>query len=88
MAHHPIPEFNNEKYKRKPYLIKAVAFFQANSVTDSTKKRALLVASLSTQTIQILAGTIAPRTPNLLTYEVVTVPNERYDPNRHEITEN
>ncbi|XP_037508363.2 uncharacterized protein LOC119384143 [Rhipicephalus sanguineus] len=88
MAHHQLPDFEEGKDKWTPYLIKVEAYFEANAIEDSTKKRALLVAALSTHTIQVLAGKVAPRKPNALTYEeVVAVLSEHYDPKRHEITE-
>lgn len=56
MAHQMLPAFNEDTDKWKPYLIKTDAYFEANGITDSAKKRALLVAALSTQTVQVLAG--------------------------------
>ncbi|XP_075539754.1 uncharacterized protein LOC142574591 [Dermacentor variabilis] len=85
---HQLPDFEEGKDKWKPYLIKVGAYFEANAIEDSTKKRALLVAALNTHTIQVLAGKVAPRNPNALTYEeVVEVLIEHYSPKRHEITE-
>ncbi|XP_075553490.1 uncharacterized protein LOC142586122 [Dermacentor variabilis] len=85
---HQLPDFEEGKDKWKPYLIKVEAYFEANAIEDSTKKRALLVAALNTHTIQVLAGKVAPRKPNALTYEeVVEVLSEHYSPKRHEITE-
>ncbi|XP_049276115.1 uncharacterized protein LOC125760281 [Rhipicephalus sanguineus] len=88
MAHHQLPDFEEGKDKWTPYLIKVEAYFEANATEDSTKKRALLVAALSTHTIQVVAGKVAPGKPNALTYEeVVAVLSEHYDPKQHEITE-
>lgn len=83
-----LPAFNEDTDKWKPYLTKADAYFEANEIIDSARKRALLIAALSTQTVQILAGKVAPRAPNALSFEeVVEVLNEYYDPKRHEIME-
>nr|XP_037273347.1 uncharacterized protein LOC119165233 [Rhipicephalus microplus] len=83
-----LPVFDDTRDKWKPYLVRAEAYFEANAITDSKRQRALLVAALSTQTVQVLAGLIAPRTPNSLTYaEAVAALNYYYDPKRHEIAE-
>lgn len=83
-----LPVFDDTRDKWKPYLVRAEAYFEANAITDSKRQRALLVAALSTQTVQVLAGLIAPRTPNSLTYaEVVAALSDYYDPKRHEIAE-
>ncbi|XP_077511870.1 uncharacterized protein LOC144122168 [Amblyomma americanum] len=83
-----LPTFDDTSDKWKAYLIRAEAYFEANAITDSKQQRALLVAALSTQTVQVLAGRIAPRTPNSLTYdEAVAALNSYYDPKRHEIAE-
>lgn len=64
MAFYMLPNFNDTTDKWKPYLIKVEAYFEANAISDCAKKRALLVAALSTSTIQILLGKIAPAKPN------------------------
>ncbi|XP_037528470.1 uncharacterized protein LOC119405702 [Rhipicephalus sanguineus] len=88
MASYMLPSFDDATDKWKPYLIKVEAYFEANAISDSAKKRALLVAALSTSTIQILMGKIAPAKPNALRYdEVVKVLNDHYDPRRNEIAE-
>ncbi|XP_077507861.1 uncharacterized protein LOC144118977 [Amblyomma americanum] len=88
MAAQMHPSFDESTDKWKPYLIKVEAYFEANGIAESSKKRALLVAALSTQTIQILAGRVAPRAPNALGYdEVVKALSEYYDPKRNEISE-
>ncbi|XP_049267571.1 uncharacterized protein LOC119377625, partial [Rhipicephalus sanguineus] len=88
MACLQLPLFDDTRDKWKPYLLRAEAYFEANDITDSKKQRALLVAALSTQTVQVLAGRIAPQTPNSLTYaEAVAALNSYYDPKRHETAE-
>lgn len=88
MASLQLPDYDETKDKWKPYLVRAEAYFEANSVTDPAKKRALLVSALSSKTVEVLAGRVAPRAPNELTYkEVVQSLNEYYDPKKHEITE-
>lgn len=59
----------SKKAKWKPYLIKGEAFFEANAIENSATKRALLVAALSTHTVETLAGKLSPRASNSLTYE-------------------
>ncbi|XP_075732498.1 uncharacterized protein LOC142775064 [Rhipicephalus microplus] len=88
MAHQQLPNFDDEKDNWKAYVIKAEAYFEATVVTESAKKRALLVAALSTRTVQILSVRIAPKKPNSLEYEdVVKALDEFFDPERHEIAE-
>nr|XP_054930364.1 uncharacterized protein LOC129386434 [Dermacentor andersoni] len=88
MAHQQLPDFDDERDDWKAYVIKAAAYFEATGVKESVKKRALLVAALSTRTVQILAGRVAPKKPNSLEYEdVVKVLDEFFDLKRHEITE-
>ncbi|XP_049528940.1 uncharacterized protein LOC119462442 [Dermacentor silvarum] len=87
MAHHQLPEYDDQ-CDWKAYITKAEAYFEATGVSDSAKKRAVLVAALSTRTVQVLAGQVAPRKPNSLTYEeAVKVLDDYFDPKRHEITE-
>ncbi|XP_075533536.1 uncharacterized protein LOC142566584 [Dermacentor variabilis] len=87
MAHQQLPDFDDERDNWKAYVIKTEAYFEAMSMTESAKKRALLVAALSTRTVQILAGRVAQKKPNSLEYEdVVKVLDEFFDPKHHEIT--
>ncbi|XP_075534583.1 uncharacterized protein LOC142568589 [Dermacentor variabilis] len=88
MAHQQLPDFDDERDNWKAYVIKAEAYFEATGVKEPAKKRALLVAALSTRTVQILAGRAAPKKPNSLAYEdFVKVLDELFDPKRYEITE-
>ncbi|XP_077508670.1 uncharacterized protein LOC144120080 [Amblyomma americanum] len=88
MAHHQLPEYDDQSDNWKAYITKVEAYFAANGVSDSGKKRALLVEALSTRTVQVLSGQVAPRKPNSLTYEeAVKVLDAYFDPKRHEITE-
>ncbi|XP_077519785.1 uncharacterized protein LOC144129492 [Amblyomma americanum] len=88
MAHHQLPEYDDQSDNWKAYITKVEAYFEATGVSDSGKKRALLVAALSTRTVQVLSGQVAPRKPNSLTYEeAVKVLDAYFDPKRHEITE-
>ncbi|XP_072144709.1 uncharacterized protein [Dermacentor andersoni] len=88
MAHHQLPEYDDQSGNWKAYIMKAEAYFEATGISDSGKKRALLVAALSTRTVQLLSGQVAPRKLNSLTYEeAVKVLDDYFDPKRHEITE-
>ncbi|XP_077485312.1 uncharacterized protein LOC144095449 [Amblyomma americanum] len=88
MAHHQLPEYDDQSDNWKAYITKVEAYFEATGVSDSGKKRMLLVAALSTRTVQVLSGQVAPRKPNSLTYEeAVKVLDAYFDPKRHEITE-
>ncbi|XP_077484915.1 uncharacterized protein LOC144094922 [Amblyomma americanum] len=88
MAHHQLPEYDDQSDNWKAYITKVEAYIEATGVSDSGKKRMLLVAALSTRTVQVLSGQVAPRKPNSLTYEeAVKVLDAYFDPKRHEITE-
>ncbi|KAK8760724.1 hypothetical protein V5799_028010 [Amblyomma americanum] len=88
MTHHQLPEYDDQSDNWKAYITKVEAYFEATGVSDSGKKRALLVAALSTRTVQVLSGQVALRKPNSLTYEeAVKVLDAYFDPKRHEITE-
>ncbi|XP_054919488.1 uncharacterized protein [Dermacentor andersoni] len=85
---HQLPEYDDQSDNWKAYITKAEDYFEAAGVSDSGKKRALLVAAWSTRTVQVLSGQVAPRKPNSLTYEkAVKVLDDYFDPKRHEITE-
>ncbi|XP_075723548.1 uncharacterized protein LOC142765778 [Rhipicephalus microplus] len=47
MVHQQLTHFDDEKDNWKVYVIKAEAYFEATGVTESAKKRALLVAALT-----------------------------------------
>ncbi|XP_049269017.1 uncharacterized protein LOC119382266 [Rhipicephalus sanguineus] len=88
MAHQQLPDYDDERDNWKAYIIKAEAYFEATCISDQAKKRALLIAALNTTTVQVLAGRVAPRKPNALTYdEVVKTLDDYFDPKRHETTE-
>ncbi|XP_050022646.1 uncharacterized protein [Dermacentor andersoni] len=88
MAHHQLPEYDDQSDNWKAYITMAEAYFEATGVSDWGKKRALLVAVSSARTVQLLSGQVAPRKPNSLTYEeAVKVLDDYFDPKRHEITE-
>ena len=48
LAHHHLPEYDGERDNWRAYVIKAEAYFEATGVTDTARKRALLVAALNT----------------------------------------
>ncbi|XP_075560028.1 uncharacterized protein LOC142591611 [Dermacentor variabilis] len=88
MAHHQLPEYDDRSDNWKAYITKADAYFEATGVASTSKKRALLVAALSTRTMQVLSGQVAPRKPNSVTYEeAVKVLDGYFDLKCHEITE-
>lgn len=69
-------------------MVKVEAYFEANEVTLNSLKRALMVAALSTRTVEVLSGRVAPKKPNTLSYgEVVKRLNEYYSPKPNEISE-
>lgn len=73
--------FDDTRDKWKPYPVKAEAYFKVNSITDPSKKTALLVSALSSKTVEVLAGRVAPRELNELTYkEVIQSLDGYYDP--------
>ncbi|KAM7298142.1 uncharacterized protein ISCGN_018766 [Ixodes scapularis] len=61
--------------------IRLEAFFEGNGVTDVKKKRALLVAALSTSTVDVISGRCAPAKVNELPYsEVVDLLQQHFSP--------
>ncbi|XP_042150195.1 uncharacterized protein LOC121838174 [Ixodes scapularis] len=54
------PQFDEAVDKWPAYQIRLEAFFEGNGVTDGKKKRALLVAALSTNTVDVISGRCAP----------------------------
>ncbi|XP_049268704.1 uncharacterized protein K02A2.6-like [Rhipicephalus sanguineus] len=79
------PEFDETASSWDAYRVRLEAYFEGNDITDSSKRRALLVASLSDSVVRVLQGR-CPSTPvNSLTYEdVVKVLEEHYSPQVNE----
>ncbi|XP_077498660.1 serine/threonine-protein kinase PLK1-like [Amblyomma americanum] len=50
------PQFDETSDKWPAYQVRLEAFFEGNGITDDKKKRALLVAALTTHTVDLLSG--------------------------------
>ncbi|KAH7949413.1 hypothetical protein HPB49_009401 [Dermacentor silvarum] len=89
MATHARPPiFDEGDDKWEAYQVRLEAFFEAHEIVDSKKRRALLVAALSTKTIYLLAGRCAPDKIQDLTYEAtVQKLAEHFAPEGNEIAE-
>lgn len=63
-----MPPFGDRKDKWSSYLIRVEAFFEGNSIKEDAKKRALLISTLGSRTIEVLCGVCAPKGVNKLVY--------------------
>ncbi|KAH7961626.1 hypothetical protein HPB52_010897 [Rhipicephalus sanguineus] len=79
------PEFDETASSWDAYRVRLEAYFEGSDITDSSKRRALSVASLSDSVVRVLQGR-CPSTPvNSLTYEdVLKVLEEHYSPQVNE----
>ncbi|KAL1476400.1 hypothetical protein MTO96_036533 [Rhipicephalus appendiculatus] len=75
------PEFDETASSWDAYWVRLEACFEGNDITDSSKRRPLLVASLRDSVVRVIQGR-CPSTPvNSLTYEeVAKVLEEHYSP--------
>ncbi|KAM7293821.1 uncharacterized protein ISCGN_023404 [Ixodes scapularis] len=79
------PQFDEAVDKWPAYQIRLEAFFEGNGVTDGKKKSALLVAALSTNTVDVISGRCAPAKVNELPYsEVVSLLQQHFSPKLNE----
>ncbi|XP_072142112.1 uncharacterized protein [Dermacentor andersoni] len=67
------PQFDETSNKWLAYQVRLEACFEGNGITDDKKKRALLVAALTTHTVDVLNGRCAPDKVNELTSKAVPV---------------
>ncbi|XP_075535225.1 uncharacterized protein LOC142570776 [Dermacentor variabilis] len=82
------PIFDEGDDKWDAYQVRLEAFFQAHEIVDPKKRRALLVAALSTKTVDLLAGRSAPNKIQDLTYEAAVQKLAEYvAPKGNEIAE-
>ncbi|XP_070377069.1 uncharacterized protein [Dermacentor albipictus] len=82
------PIFDEGDDKWDAYQVRLEAFFEAHEIVDPKKRRALLVAALSTKTVDLLAGRCAPNKIQDLTYEAaVQKLAEYFAPKGNEIAE-
>ncbi|XP_070386908.1 uncharacterized protein [Dermacentor albipictus] len=82
------PIFDEGDDKWDAYQVRLEAFFEAHEIVDPKKRRALLVAALSTKTVDLLAGRCAPNRIQDLTYEAaVQKLAEYFAPKGNEIAE-
>ncbi|KAL1472661.1 hypothetical protein MTO96_039184 [Rhipicephalus appendiculatus] len=65
------PEFDETASSWDAYRVRLEAYFEGNDITDSSKRRTLLVASLRGRVVRVIQGR-CPSTPvNSVTYEEV-----------------
>ncbi|XP_070395267.1 uncharacterized protein [Dermacentor albipictus] len=80
------PSFDENQDKWDIYLTRLEAFFEANDIKTDDKKRALLVSTLSTKTVGVLAGQCAPQKVNALSYkDALTILNNHYAPKTNQV---
>ncbi|KAL1434713.1 hypothetical protein MTO96_011414 [Rhipicephalus appendiculatus] len=77
------PEFDETGSSWDAYRVRLEAYFEGDDITDSSKRRALLVASLSDSVVRVIQGRY-PSTPvNSLTYEEVAKVLEEHYSTQH-----
>ncbi|CAN8019345.1 unnamed protein product [Ixodes persulcatus] len=85
---HGLPQFDDTTDRWDAFKIRLEAYFEAHDFTEVKKKRALVVSTLSTRTVEVLAGWCAPTKINELEYsEVVQLLHDHFSPQRNEIAE-
>lgn len=84
MASRP-PGFDETVSSWSTYRIRLEAYFEGNEITDSAKRRALLVSSLSDNVVRRLQGRLSTVSVNSRTYEqIVEYLEEQYNPQVNE----
>ncbi|XP_037576521.2 uncharacterized protein K02A2.6-like [Dermacentor silvarum] len=82
------PPFDEATDEWPAHQVRLEAFFEGHGVTEEKKKRALLVAALSTNTVGVIAGRCAPAKVNELSYtEVVALLQQYFSPEPNEIAQ-
>ncbi|XP_072145012.1 uncharacterized protein [Dermacentor andersoni] len=80
------PEFADAEGTWPTYRVRLEAYFEAHSIVDPTKKRALLIASLTDSAVRVVQGRCQPKKVNELSYEeVVGYLEDHYAPEVNEI---
>ncbi|XP_075530088.1 uncharacterized protein LOC142563419 [Dermacentor variabilis] len=80
------PEFADAEGTWPTYRVRLEAYFEALSIVDPTKKRALLIASLTDSAVRVVQGRCQPKKVNELSYEeVVGYLEDYYAPEVNEI---
>ncbi|KAL1473804.1 hypothetical protein MTO96_038454, partial [Rhipicephalus appendiculatus] len=74
------PEFDETASSCDAYRVRLGAYFEGNDITDFSKRRALLVASLSDSVVRVIQGLRPSTAVNSLTYEEVANVLEHYSP--------
>ncbi|XP_075527114.1 uncharacterized protein LOC142559399 [Dermacentor variabilis] len=81
------PQFEEATDDWPAYLVRLEAFFEDNGITEE-KKRALLVAALSTHTVAVVGGRCAPTKVNELSYnEALYILQKHFSPSPNEIAQ-
>ncbi|XP_037501208.1 uncharacterized protein K02A2.6-like [Rhipicephalus sanguineus] len=79
------PEFGGADGTWPTYRVRLEAYFEAKNIADETKKRALLISSLTDSAVGMVQGRCHPRKVNELSYdEVVGHLEEYYTPHVNE----
>ncbi|XP_070394089.1 uncharacterized protein [Dermacentor albipictus] len=85
MASRP-PVFDETVSSWSTYRVRLEAYFEGNGITDTVKRRALLVPSLSDNVVRMLQGRLPTVSVNSQAYdEVVECLEEHYNPQVNEI---
>lgn len=80
------PEFTDEEGTLPMYRVRLEAYFEAHGIEEPTKKRALLIASLTNSAVRVVQARCHPKKVNELSYEeVVGHLEDHYAPQVNEI---
>ncbi|KAH7977757.1 hypothetical protein HPB49_003490 [Dermacentor silvarum] len=80
------PQFEEATDHLPAYLVRLEAFFEeGNSLMEEIKKRAMLVAGLSTHTVAVVIGRCAPTKVNELYKAALDIPQQHFSPSQNEI---
>ncbi|KAL1464016.1 hypothetical protein MTO96_027050 [Rhipicephalus appendiculatus] len=84
---HP-PQFEESADHWPAYLVRLEAIFEGNDITEEKKKRALLVAGLSTHTEAVVSGRCAPSKVNALSCQAaLDILQQHFSPSQNEIAQ-
>ena len=81
-------EFDAEKEHWIQYVERLEQFFEANSITEAVKKRAILLTCIGPSTYRLLRSLVTPDKPDSKTFkDLVAVLKDHYDPKPSPIVE-
>lgn len=81
-----LPEFSGSPSSWRSWYGRLQFFFEANEITDASKKRAHLLTLCGEQTYDIVCALVQPKQPNQVSYEdIVKMLKAHFDPQPSEV---